>query len=109
MIDNVTKPWRRVLFEQDEYTQRNHINIYGFRALVNGVWGAMERISSSTLPQQAILFFACRLTRLLFLSAAPTIAFGVHLEDCRMANEAVDGCNGQRWSNETSPTAPLET
>lgn len=44
MIDNVTKPWRRVLFEQDEYTQRNHINIYGFRALVNGVWGAMERM-----------------------------------------------------------------
>ena len=85
MIDNVTKPWRRVLFEQDDYTQRNHVNIYGFRALVNGVWGAI------------------------YFLPAPTIAFGVHLEDCRMANEAVDGCNGQRWSNETSPTAPLET
>ena len=49
-------------------------------------------------------FLPAGLMRLLFLSAAPTIAFGVHLEDCRMANEAVDGCkNGQRWSNENVP------
>jgi hypothetical protein len=48
----------------------------------------------------AILFFACGLTHLLFLRTASAITFSVHLEDRRMMNEAVDGCDGHRWINE---------
>jgi hypothetical protein len=44
--------------------------------------------------------FLCRPTHLLFLRTASTIAFSVHLEDGRMMNEAVDGCEGHRWINE---------
>jgi hypothetical protein len=46
------------------------------------------------------LFFASGLTHLLFLRSASAIAFGVHLEDRRMMNEAVDGREGHRWINE---------